>query len=140
MLWMVRYCCRDHQVAHFSTHKSKCKELKVALTKLEEAKRNLLQDPTVADPTDIFYIGNPFEDRVGHFWGILETRPYMRARGQVLRVLEEIGTHASLTGAVAGTIHCLYLCRGDNMGLRDLVPQMLLRLNRDQECYDFIKW
>lgn len=26
------------------------------------------------------------------------------------------------------------------MGMRGLVPAMLLRLGRDQECYDFVKW
>lgn len=26
------------------------------------------------------------------------------------------------------------------MGVRDLVPALLLRLDRDQECYDFVKW
>lgn len=34
----------------------------------------------------------------------------------------------------------LRLCRSDNLGVRDLVPPLLIRLNRDQECYDFIKW
>lgn len=34
----------------------------------------------------------------------------------------------------------LRLCRGDNMGLRDSVPAMMLRLDLDQECYDFVKW
>lgn len=32
------------------------------------------------------------------------------------------------------------LCRSDNMGVRDIIPGLLLRLNKDQECYDFIKW
>lgn len=26
------------------------------------------------------------------------------------------------------------------LGVRDLLPAMLLRLDRDQECYDFMKW
>lgn len=26
------------------------------------------------------------------------------------------------------------------MGVRDIVPALLLRLDRDQECYDFLKW
>ncbi|KAJ3577267.1 hypothetical protein NPX13_g3301 [Xylaria arbuscula] len=34
----------------------------------------------------------------------------------------------------------LRLCRGDNLGIRDLVPSLLLRLGREQDCYDFIKW
>lgn len=34
----------------------------------------------------------------------------------------------------------LRLCPGDNMGVRQTVPTLLLRLNKDQECYDFVKW
>jgi hypothetical protein len=137
---MVRYCCREHQLAHFPDHKSNCKELKQVIAKMDDEKAMLLVDRSVTDPDDMFYTGDPFENCVGHFWGILETRPYMRARGQVIRVLEEIGSHTSLTAAVAHIMDCLRLCRSDNMGLRDLVPALLLRLNRDQECYDFIKW
>ena len=34
----------------------------------------------------------------------------------------------------------LRLCRGDNMGIRDVVPAMFLRLGQDQKCYDFVNW
>ncbi|KAH6987047.1 hypothetical protein EDB80DRAFT_731294 [Ilyonectria destructans] len=34
----------------------------------------------------------------------------------------------------------LQLCRRDNLGVRDIIPHLLLRLGRDQECYDFLKW
>ena len=34
----------------------------------------------------------------------------------------------------------LHLCRGHNMGLRDVVPAVYLRPGRDQECCDFCKW
>lgn len=32
------------------------------------------------------------------------------------------------------------LCRGDNLGLRNIIPGLLIRLHRDQEAYDFVKW
>lgn len=34
----------------------------------------------------------------------------------------------------------LRLCRRDNMGVRNLVPALMLRLGQDQECYDFVTW
>ncbi|KAJ6032485.1 hypothetical protein N7540_003217 [Penicillium herquei] len=37
-------------------------------------------------------------------------------------------------------IELLRLCPGDNMGIRGSVPGAMLRLGKDQECYDFIKW
>jgi hypothetical protein len=32
------------------------------------------------------------------------------------------------------------LRRSDNLGLRDMMPAIMLRLDLDQECYDFVKW
>jgi hypothetical protein len=26
------------------------------------------------------------------------------------------------------------------MGVRDLIPALYIRLDQDQECYDFLKW
>jgi hypothetical protein len=34
----------------------------------------------------------------------------------------------------------LRLCRSDDLGVRDIIPDLLLRLGREQECYNFIKW
>ncbi|KAK7553106.1 hypothetical protein IWX49DRAFT_171844 [Phyllosticta citricarpa] len=34
----------------------------------------------------------------------------------------------------------LRLCRNDNFGMRWLVPSLLLRLGKEQECYDFSLW
>ncbi|MDP6381128.1 MAG: hypothetical protein QF662_07260, partial [Phycisphaerae bacterium] len=33
----------------------------------------------------------PFEEEVGYFWGLLETRPYMRARAGLAECLWEVG-------------------------------------------------
>ncbi|KAJ5512829.1 hypothetical protein N7463_002381 [Penicillium fimorum] len=34
----------------------------------------------------------------------------------------------------------LRLCRGDSTRSKDMVPGLMIRLNKDQECYDFLKW
>lgn len=80
------------------------------------------------------------EDAVGHFWGIHETRDYMRARFALVEALLLINTRAAVESALAHLLDMMRLCRGDNMGLRDLIPALYLRLGRDQECYDFCKW
>ena len=64
----------------------------------------------------------------------------MRARSRVIRCLDEIGSKLSLAAAVDHDFDCLCRCRTDSMGVRDILSAMLLRLGRDQECYDFIKW
>ncbi|KAK5212450.1 hypothetical protein LTR41_001396 [Exophiala xenobiotica] len=77
---------------------------------------------------------------VGHFWGILSTRDYMRARYDLADTVRRVGSLDGVTEALDHMRDMLRLCRGDNMGVRDLIPPMMLQLDRDQECYDFIKW
>ncbi|KAI0394857.1 hypothetical protein F5Y17DRAFT_231022 [Xylariaceae sp. FL0594] len=83
---------------------------------------------------------NAFETHVGRFWGIWETRPYMRARFALAENLLLLGTLDSVQEAHSHLRDMLRLCRGDNMGVRSLVPAVMLRLDLDQECYDFVKW
>lgn len=88
---------------------------------------------------------NLFEEHTGRFWGIFETRDYMRARySMVDTMLMSYGTAGGLVDLIETCLHHLLdmitLCRGDNMGLRDLIPALYIRLGRDQDAYDFIKW
>lgn len=56
-----------------------------------------------------------FESDAGHFWGILETRPYMRARAGLARCLWESGKRDE---ALAHYREMLRLNPNDNQGLR----------------------
>jgi hypothetical protein len=93
-----------------------------------------------AYPGDWMTEADPFTNGVGHFWGILETRTYMRLRYAHIEALGKIHTHDSVLAQYDHFRDMLRLCRGDNMGVRSQVPALLLRLDRDQEAYDFIKW
>lgn len=83
-----------------------------------------------------------FEEQVGHFWGILGTRDYMRRRYDFVdTMLQNFPRHrVALQTAVDHIMDMLRLNRSDNMGLRQLVPALMLRLGRDQDAYDFVKW
>lgn len=83
-----------------------------------------------------------FEECVGRFWGILGTRDYMRARyGFVDTMLRWFPRHqVAVQTAVDHVMDMLRLNRCDNMGLRELAPALMLRLGRDQDAYDFVKW
>lgn len=85
---------------------------------------------------------NPLESEraIGNFWGLVDTRDYMRARYGVVDAQLKINTRQAVETALDHMLDMLRLCRGDNMGLRDIVPALFLRLSRDQECYDFCKW
>ncbi|KAK5954616.1 hypothetical protein OHC33_004338 [Knufia fluminis] len=132
---VVRYCPREHQVEHRPAHKSTCSKIKkgrAKLSKEEELVRNAT--PDFATPA------NAFETSVGHFWGILSTRDYMRARFDLADSVRRVGTLDGVQEGLAYLQDMLRLCRSDNMGVRDIVPYLMLQLDQDQECYDFVKW
>ncbi|KAF2161582.1 hypothetical protein M409DRAFT_27977 [Zasmidium cellare ATCC 36951] len=81
-----------------------------------------------------------FERDVGHFWGIHETRPYMRSRAALIDELCTTNIREGVQSALDLALGNLKLCRGDNMGTRSLIPALMIRLGKDQEAYDFIKW
>ena len=64
----------------------------------------------------------------------------MRWRYALVEALLTEHTYAAVSAALDHLLDMLRLCRGDNMGVRDSVPALYLRLGREQECYDFIKW
>ncbi|RPA80439.1 hypothetical protein BJ508DRAFT_239978 [Ascobolus immersus RN42] len=122
----VQYCSKEHQTSDWYYHKQQCKPLQLALRKYQREADNL---------------GAEFiAENEGYFWGLLETREYMRARFDVGYQLQHIVSNVAAKQSLGHFRDMLKLCRGDNLGVRDLVPGLCLRLGRDQECYDFIKW
>jgi len=77
-----------------------------------------------------------FDEEVGHFWGILQTRPYMRARFGLAQCLEELG---NLDEAVGHYRELLRLNPNDNQGVRDILLPCLLKLNADNEAAELLK-
>jgi tetratricopeptide (TPR) repeat protein len=64
-----------------------------------------------------------FIDSVGHFWGLLETRPYMRARYGLARAEYHLGNHSA---AIAHAEELLRLNPEDNQGIRYVLLNWLL--------------
>ena len=71
-----------------------------------------------------------FEEGTGHFWGIVETRPYMRAREGLAHALWHTGEHQA---AIDHLKAMLQLNPGDNQGLRYVLAQWLLEVGADAE-------
>lgn len=77
-----------------------------------------------------------FEENAGHFWGILETRPYMRARQGLADTLwrlkrkEEARDHFR---------EMLRLNPNDNQGVRELLLALLLEMERDDDARELLK-
>jgi tetratricopeptide (TPR) repeat protein len=67
-----------------------------------------------------------FEHDVGHFWGLLETRPYMRARADLAQCLWELGEREN---AAQHMLDLLRLNPNDNQGVRYILMSWLLALD-----------
>ena len=64
-----------------------------------------------------------FERDAGHFWGLLETRPYMRARAGLAKCLWAAGGRAAAIGHYRDMLR---LNPNDNQGLRHVLTSWLL--------------
>jgi tetratricopeptide (TPR) repeat protein len=71
-----------------------------------------------------------FRESAGHFWGILETRPYMRARLGLALALWSAGRRDEAVGHLQ---EMLRLNPGDNQGVRYTLAGFLLHLERNDD-------
>ena len=74
-----------------------------------------------------------FERDAGHFWGILETRPYMRARLGLARCLE---FEDRTDEAIEHYRELLRLNPNDNQSVREMLGICLLNQERDREVIE----
>jgi tetratricopeptide (TPR) repeat protein len=76
-----------------------------------------------------------FEEAVGHFWGVTETRPYMRARAGLAECLVALGQWPD---AIAHYQEMLRLNPGDNQGLRYNFLTLLLAAGELTQAADLL--
>ncbi len=72
-----------------------------------------------------------FEDSIGHFWGIPQTRPLIRAKHGLAWSLAADG---QTNAAIAQMLDILRLNENDNLAVRCEVVPMLLTQNREEEA------
>lgn len=72
-----------------------------------------------------------FNEHAGHFWHMVSTRPYMRARFGMAQCLEHLGV---LDEAIMHYQEILRLNPGDNQGVRCALLPALLLAGRDEEA------
>lgn len=77
-----------------------------------------------------------FKDGIGSFWGILETRPYMRARAGLAQSLWQCGHYDD---ALAHWRDMLRLNPDDHQGIRYVLAARLLELGHDRELDALLK-
>ena len=74
--------------------------------------------------------GGGFAENIGQFWGVLETRPYMRARAGMAEVLWKMGRNAE---AIEHYQAMLVLDPMDNQGLRFRLADWLMESAKFQD-------
>ncbi len=77
-----------------------------------------------------------FAEDVGHFWGVLETRPYMRARLGFALCLDRLGQREE---AIDHYREMLRFNPGDNQGVRYGLLKALVEDARDDEAAQFLE-
>jgi tetratricopeptide (TPR) repeat protein len=77
-----------------------------------------------------------FVEQRGHFWGLIETRPYMRARAGLADTLWHCGEYDQ---ALMNWNDLLRLNTSDNQGIRYVLAARLLELGRDHELAVLLK-
>jgi tetratricopeptide (TPR) repeat protein len=77
-----------------------------------------------------------FRKNTGHFWGLLETRPYMRARQGLAETLWRLKRYEE---AVEHYRELLHLNPGDNQGNRYALLDLLIQIERYEEARTLLK-
>ena len=76
-----------------------------------------------------------FEENAGHFWGMIETRPYMRSRLGLATCLDGLGRTEE---AVEHYQEMLRLNPNDNQGVRDSLLPCLLAIDADDQAQQLL--
>lgn len=127
---VVEYCFQEHQNAGRMVHQTDCKQIQELRANHQEQARALREDPD----GDLFETGSVF-------WSIAETGPYREA---CIALLEKLSRIRTVKACVAASEYGLeYLHRNwgvDHRGARHRIATLWIRLGKDQDAYDFLKW
>ena len=137
---ILPYCSTNCQQRHFAEHKAGCKKLDGLVRKMKAEAKNLrLCQISFMGPPE-----NAFAKDVGSFWGLPETRDYMRARlvvvDEVERMNWDLESKRGWEMVAAHMQDMLRLSLSDNIGVRFRFPFVLINLNRDDDAACFIRY
>lgn len=96
------------------------------IKKLGKYKETLDKEQEKLEKEDLFN-----KENIGIFWGLIETRPYMRTKHCYMLTLMELGRY---TEAIKQGEELLKLCKNDNQGIRYLIMGLYAVLERFEEC------
>lgn len=123
------YCCKDHFLRDRASHGEFCDLIEESRLRVKELKHEL-----VADNED------PFHNHLGHFWGFPKTKDFLLELSKLVELHEPIKHRTAVVRQLVFAFHIMYMGGTDDLDFRFKVPALMMRINRDQECYDFMKW
>ena len=95
-------------------------------TKLKEYKRAVLRGTKQMEQQGLMD-----EDSIGKYWGLLETRPYMRLRGAYAHLLAAMGMYGR---AAEEAEELIRLSENDNIGIRYMLMHLYTVLEREDKA------
>ncbi|KJR88128.1 uncharacterized protein SPSK_07533 [Sporothrix schenckii 1099-18] len=131
----VRYCSRAHQDEHQPSHKPVCNGIESDRESLAYWERMICKQKG-----DVKSDCQAIEIHVDHHTELLDVFKYIRYRFILANHLRFIGTPDGVREAADHMLDMLRMNRGDYMFVQHFIPAALLRLDRDQDAYDFMKW
>lgn len=99
----------------------------IALSTSESHEEAILGLKTAIAVHEKYWGGDYIEENKGYFWGLMETRPYMGVRAQLVELLVD-GGYEEL--AIREIEEMLELNPNDNQGMRDILRGLYLAVNR----------
>lgn len=96
------------------------------IKKLKKYEETLNKEKANLEKEDFFN-----KENIGIFWGLIDTRPYMRTKHSYMLTLMELGRY---TEAIKQGEELLKLCKSDNLGIRYLIIGLYTVLERFEEC------
>ena len=132
---MVKFCSRECQREYWSVHKEYCEGIQMMESTMESKRAEAIERMGV----------DAFEgENARNVWGNVFGRVYCYARRFVADAYfemahEEDYDHIYETG-LAHYLELLRLNHTDAQGLRKTVPFVLIKLEREDDCYNFVKW
>ncbi len=96
------------------------------IKKLKKYEETLNKEKANLEKEDFFN-----KENIGIFWGLIETRPYMRTKHSYMLTLMELGRY---TEAIRQGEELLKLCESDNLGIRHLIIGLYTVLEKFAEA------
>ncbi|PYI08421.1 hypothetical protein BO78DRAFT_395755 [Aspergillus sclerotiicarbonarius CBS 121057] len=133
---IIFYCSKDHQKAHHSAHKSACHAVSRARGFHKRAAAPITR--TCGGTVTLTSIPQYVRDNREVFQGWMHD--YLFSKYLLTEVMDKINTRQAVQERLDLLLSLVNVFRTDEVGTRWKIPALLIRLQRDQESYDFMKW